>query len=111
MKRGAANYGADFVFGIALFFIAIIFLFSFSSCIKGIKEDSAQAPISQLKSQEELIVLLKTPIEYNNQKMLFSDLIVRYYYLEQGKGNDQQKGSQHLINPAERRLCYLFLLW
>ncbi|MEK6967163.1 MAG: hypothetical protein AABX51_00875 [Nanoarchaeota archaeon] len=126
MKRGAANYGADFAFGVAIFFMLIILLFAFTSCAKGKKEDSVKTPITGLKSQEELLVLIKTPVKYNNEEMSFSDLVVKYYYLEEGGLNDNAKGkmkefienfveefafSAKGVSPGDADLCWNFQIF
>src|SRR3989338_1282949 len=122
MKKGVANYGADFAVGVALFFILMLFLFSVASCVRGNKEDSVKAPISSLKSQEELLVLLKTPVDYNSEKISFSELIRRYYYVDEaGNDNEKEKMKEFIENflkqyvqiskgsfDSNRRLCWNF---
>jgi len=105
-KKGAANYGADFGFGVALFFILMIILFMFSSCVKGNKEDNVEPPLTKLRSQEELITMLQFPVDYDGQQITFSRLLTKYYHAKVQNSNEAGKLKQEI----EKFLAYYIAL-
>lgn len=124
MKKGAVNEATDFAAGTIIFIMLFVFLSIVSSCVKGNKEDAVKAPISSLKSSEELMVLLQVPITFQGEKMTFSDLLRRYYSYE-ASGNDNEKGrikeflkdylkdftSRGAGDYAKQKICWEFKLF
>ena len=86
MKKGIVNIAADlFVtfFGVV---VLIIVVFGLSSCVKAERHAKIKPVIDHINDKEELLMLLRTPIEFDGSEVTFSQLFTRYYYNTQDRG-------------------------
>ena len=86
MKKGIVNWAADLLIGFMGAVVLILLVFGLSHCIRAEKQAKINPVMDHINDKEELLMMLRSPVEFDGSEVTFSQLYTRYYYNAQDRG-------------------------